>query len=419
MDAIVIGAGQAGLAMSRCLQERGLHHLVLERGRIGQRWRHERWDSFTLLSPNWQTRLPGRCYAGDDPEGFMTGREVAAMLTEYAAESATPVWEGVTVEAVLPGPFGWRVRTDHGELVAPAVVVATGDLDRPRVPDLAAGLPPHLAQCHTSGYRNPDGLPAGGVLVVGAGPSGQQIAAELARAGRTVHLAAGRHKNLPRRYRGRDTYAWMELMGTLDRRLDQLRDPDAARRSPNAVLTGGTRDLDLHRLVAEGVVAHGHLDAVADGVARFAPDLADLVTDADANADRFRASVDRWISTHGICAPAPDPCPVRDSGWAHEAATTLDLGSDGITSVVWATGFRRDFSWVHAPVIDTAGEPVHQRGVTDADGLVFLGLKWLHRRSSSFLDGVGSDAAYLADHLALRRSGGTREVAAGPEAVAA
>ncbi|GAA4872559.1 FAD-dependent oxidoreductase [Actinomycetospora straminea] len=400
MEAIVIGAGQAGLAMSRCLTRRGVGHVVLERGRVGQRWRRERWDSFTLLSPNWQTRLPEREYTGADPDGFMTGREVAAMLADYAAHTGADLREGVTVRAVDPDPAGWRVTTDHGELTARAVVVATGDLDRPAVPALAAGVPAGITQLHTRDYRRPDALPPGGVLVVGSGPSGQQIAGELARAGRTVHLAVGRHKCLPRRYRGHDTYWWMDRMGTLVRTRASLPDPSATR-TPNAVLTGGTRDLDLHRLVADGVVPHGRLVDVRAGVARFDDGLPAMVAEAEDNAVRFRAKVDGFVARTGLEVP-PEPARLpRPAPWARDADGELDLA--GIGTVVWATGFRRDFSWVHAPVLDAAGEPVHERGVTAAEGLYFLGLKWLHRRSSSFLDGVGADAAYLADLLADHR----------------
>lgn len=401
MDVIVIGAGQAGLAMSRCLTRRGVEHVVLEQGRVGERWRRERWDSFTLLSPNWQTRLPGHAYAGPDPDGFMTGREVAAMLADYAAQTGADVREGVTVRAVDPDPAGWRVRTDRGDLVATAVVVATGDLDRPVVPALAADLPADVAQLHTRDYRRPEQLPPGGVLVVGAGPSGQQIADELARAGRPVHLAVGRHKCLPRRYRGHDTYWWMDRMGTLVRTRASLPDPSAVR-TPNAVLTGGTRDLDLHRLVADGVVPHGRLVGVGDGVARFDDTLPAMVAEAEQNAVRFRARVDGFVARTGLDAPAEPARLPRPAPWASTAAAELDLS--GIAGVVWATGFRRDFSWVHAPVLDAAGEPIHERGVTAADGLCFLGLKWLHHRSSSFLDGVGADAEFLADQVAARRT---------------
>ena len=381
MDAIVIGAGQAGLAMSRCLTGRGLHHVVLERGRIGQRWRHERWDSFTLLSPNWQTRLPGRCYTGDDPDGFMSAREVATMLDDYAAHTGPRSARASPCGACAGGRSAGRSAPTTASR-APAVVVATGDLDRSAVPALADALPARIVQLHTSRYRRPEQLPPGGVLVVGAGPSGQQIADELARAGRTVHLAAGRHKSLPRRYRGQDTYWWMDRMGTLARTVDSLPDRGATR-TPNAVLTGGTEDLDLHRLVAHGVVPHGRLVSVDGGRVGFDTVLAAIVADAEDNADRFRAKVDRYVARTGLGVPEEPAAPRRPAPWAEDAAPTLDLAEIG--TVVWATGFRRDFSWIDAPVLDAAGEPVHRRGVTAADGLYFLGLKWHTgaRRASS------------------------------------
>jgi putative flavoprotein involved in K+ transport len=397
---IIIGAGQAGLAMSRCLRDHGLPHLVLERGRVGQRWRSERWDSFTLLSPNWQTRLPGHRYAGPDPDGFMPAAAVADMLEDYGR--GAPVRTGVTVDAVHPSAFGWWVLTSVGSYLATDVVVATGDLDRPAVPALAGDLPPRIHQLHTSDYRSPAQLPAGGVLVVGAGPSGQQIADELARAGRAVHIAVGRHKSLPRRYRGRDAYWWMDRMGMLHRTVESLPQHRAGLRTPNAVLTGGTDDLDLHRLVRHGVVPHGHLTDVRGGVLSFAADLAGLVDAAERNAVRFRATVDDHVLRTRVDVPVEPVPAARPAPWADDPARTLDLDRTGIGTVVWATGFRRDFSWLHAPVLDDFGEPVQHRGVTAADGLYFLGLRWMHRRSSSFLDGVGRDAEHLAECIAER-----------------
>jgi putative flavoprotein involved in K+ transport len=397
---IVIGAGQAGLAMSRCLRDRGLPHLVLERGRVAQRWRAERWDSFTLLSPNWQTRLPGHRYAGPDPEGFMPAAEVADMLEAYGR--GAPVRTGVTVDAVHPSAHGWWVLTSVGSYLATEVVVATGDLDCPAVPALAANLPPRVHQLHTSAYRSPAQLPTGGVLVVGAGPSGQQIADELARAGRDVHIAVGRHKSLPRRYRGRDAYWWMDRMGMLDRTVDSLPQHRAGLRTPNAVLTGGTEDLDLHRLVRHGVVPHGHLTDVRGSVLSFAADLADLVDAAEQNAIRFRAMVDDHVRRTGLDLPVEPVSAARPAPWADDPARSLDLDRTGIGTIVWATGFRRDFSWLHAPVLDESGEPLQHRGVTAAEGLYFLGLRWMHRRSSSFLDGVGADAEHLAERIGER-----------------
>jgi putative flavoprotein involved in K+ transport len=298
---VVIGAGQAGLSMSRCLHDRGIEHVVLDRGRVGERWRSQRWDSFTLLSPNWQVRLPRHGYGGPEPEGFMTGAQIVAFLEAYARDA--PVRTGVEVQTVTPSGHGWRVDTDQGVFGARQVVVATGDLDRPLVPELADALTPDLVQLHTCAYRNPQLLPDGAVLVVGSGPSGQQIADELARAGRSVHLAVGRHKAMPRRYRGWDAFWWMERMGMLTRTVESLPRRRPGLRTPNSVLAGGVEDLDVHRLARAGVALHGRLTAVAGTVVRVADDLAENTRAADLNADRFARS-----STNTSRASV-SPCP--------------------------------------------------------------------------------------------------------------
>jgi putative flavoprotein involved in K+ transport len=395
---VVIGAGQAGLSMSRCLSDRGIEHVVVDRGRVGERWRSQRWDSFTLLSPNWQVRLPSHGYRGPEPEGFMTGPQIVAFLEAYAR--GAPMRTGVEVRAVTPAGHGWRVHTDQGVFGARHVVVATGDLDRPLVPELADTLPPDLVQLHTSQYRNPQSLPDGAVLVVGSGPSGQQIADELARTGRSVHLAVGRHKAIPRRYRGRDAFWWMEQMGMLTRTVESLPQRRPGVRTPNSVLAGGREDLDVQRLARAGVALHGRLTAVAGTVVRFADDLAETTRAADLNAERFRALIDEYVARVGLSVPEEDP-PVRQP-WTPSGGGELDLRAAGIGVVIWATGYRRDFSWVQAPVFDAAGEPVQRRGVTAAEGLYFLGLRWMNTRASSFLSGVGGDAEYLADQIALR-----------------
>jgi putative flavoprotein involved in K+ transport len=392
-NTVVIGAGQAGLAASWWLVNRGVDHVVLERGRVAEKWRSQRWDSFTLLSPNWQTRLPGHAYFGPDPDGFMTGAETADFLADYARSFAAPVLSGVTVTRVRPGGDGWVVETSAGTFTASNVIVATGELATPHVPSMELPVP----ALHTSDYRNPDALPSGAVLVVGAGPSGQQIARELAAAGRRVHLAVGGHKTLPRRYRGHDTYWWMDRLGMLSRSVDTLPGGRPPRRGRNAVLAGGTHDLDVPTLAAAGVVVHGRLLDVQNGTARFGDDLAATLTAADANADRFRATVDAYVATHRYPVPVEAP---RPHGPVAEGPRALDLGE--IAAVVWATGFRRDYSWLSAPVLDAAGEPEHEHGITAAPGLYFLGLRWQSRRSSSFLDGVAADAEHVTAHLAAR-----------------
>jgi putative flavoprotein involved in K+ transport len=407
-DCIVIGAGQAGLAVSHCLRAQGVRHVVLERRRIGERWRSERWDSFRLLSPNWQTRLPGHHYRGPDPDGFMTGGEVATLLERYGQDA--PVRTGIDVTAALPHDGGWLVRTGSGSLWAEHVVIATGHLTAPRTPAVASALPADIRQLHSSEFRSAAELPPGGVLVVGAGPSGQQIAADLAGAGRRVHLAVGGHKNLPRRYRGQDTYWWMDRLGMLSRRVDTLPDAAAARRTPNAVLAGGRADLNLHQLVQRGIVPRGRLTGVDGATLHFADDLAASLHAADANAARFCTAVDDHVREHGLDAP-PQSVPRPTTGWANDTARTLDLTEEDINTVIWATGFSSDYTWVKADVFDAVGDPIHRRGVTSAPGLAFMGLRWQHRRSSHFLDGVGRDAEHLALRIAVERDAGVRVAA--------
>jgi putative flavoprotein involved in K+ transport len=323
----------------------------------------------------------------------MTGAETAEFLAGYARSFAAPVLSGVTVTAVRPDGAGWALTTSAGRLTACNVIIATGELATPHVPAVELPVP----AVHTSDYRNPDGLPPGAVLVVGAGPSGQQIAQELAAAGRPVHLAVGGHKTLPRRYRGHDTYWWMDRLGMLSRSVDTLPGGRAPRRSRNAVLAGGLRDLDVPTLAVEGVVVHGRLLDVRDGTARFGDDLAATLAAADANADRFRATVDAYVAAHRYPVPVEAP---RTREPVVAGPRALDLG--GIAAVVWATGFRRDYSWLSAPVLDADGEPEHEHGITAAPGLYFLGLRWQSRRSSSFLDGVAGDAEHVTAHLAAR-----------------
>lgn len=402
---LIIGAGQAGLALSRCLTEAGHDHVLVERGRVAERWHSERPDSFRLLTPNWLTRLPGFRYDGSDPDGFMDRDEVTRFFDAYAASFDPPVHTGVTVTAVDREPGGgWRVTTDRGTWRAVNVVVATGHMDRPAVPASSRELPPEVTQVHSSRYRNPEQLPDGRVVVVGAGPSGQQIADELARAGRRVVLAAGGHRALPRRYRGRDVYAWMLELGLLDRTVDSLPDPAGAPRSTRSgVLEGGEQDLDLRRLHRNGVVVAGRLLGMADSRLVFGDGLAADLAAADANASRLRAMVDAHVRAVGLDVPDEPWATPAVPEWAFDGPSDLHLTRAHVAAVVWATGYGRDWSWIHAPVFDDHGHPVHRRGITAEPGLCFLGLRWLYRRDSGFIDGVGRDAAHLAEHLVAGR----------------
>jgi putative flavoprotein involved in K+ transport len=391
----VIGAGQAGLALSRALRAAGHEHVVLERGRVGERWRSERWDSLTLLTPNWLNRLPGAAPLGD-PDSFADRRTLIAHLEAYA--SGAPVRERTTVLGVRPAPGGYVVTTDGGDWRAGNVVIATGDCDVPRAPAFARAAPAFVHQLHSASYRRPEQLPAGGALVVGAGPSGQQIAAELRRAGRHVVLAAGRHARMPRRYRGRDAYAWLQALGHLDVRADAVRDLAASRRAPGFPVSGrrGGETLGLDRLAALGVIVSGRLAGFAGRHALFADDLERHVRDADRRLYRGLDKIDAFIERTGAPAdPADPPPPVQ----LPAGPRTLDL-RDGIGSVVWATGFRRTYPWLHVPVLDATGELVHRDGITPAAGLYALGLRFQRTRRSHLIGGVGEDAEQIARAIA-------------------
>jgi putative flavoprotein involved in K+ transport len=395
----IVGAGQAGLALSRHLTEAGHDHVLLERGRIGERWRSERWDSLVLLTPNRFNRLPGSPAHGD-PDGFITREELVAYLGAYAGSFGAPVEEGVTVESVEQAGCGFRVATDRGDWRAANVVVATGGAAEPLVPREAASAPAGLVGLHASGYRSAAGLPDGGVLVVGAGASGQQLALELARAGRRVVLAVGRHARVPRRYRGRDIWDWLDAAGHLDDRIDEHPNPEAARRRPSLALSGanGGEELHLGRLSELGVVVVGRLRGFDGHRASFAPDLDASVAESDAGMRRVLARIDRHAGRVLGQPETPEGGPVPDLVLP-PAPERVDLRAERIESVVWATGYRRSYPWLRVPALDEAGEIVHRRGVTAVPGLFVLGLRFQYTRKSHFVGGVGEDAAFLAGLL--------------------
>lgn len=403
-DVVVIGGGQAGLAASRCLAARGLDHVVLERGRLAERWRSERWDSLRLLTPRWQSRLPGFSYRGPEPDGFMSRREVIGYLEAYASSFAAPVEDGVAVRAVERDGDGYRVTADRGTWRAESVIVATGHCDRPHVPALAAGLPADVVQLVPTRYRNPDLLPAGGVLVVGASATGIQLADEIHRSGRPVTLAVGRHVRLPRRYRGRDVMAWLDATGFLDEGAEAVADLEAARRQPSLQLVGRPdhRTLDLGVLHDAGVRLVGRIRGIEGGRVLLAADLAETLAAAERRLARLLGRIDAHVARIGPAGAVPPADPLRPIAPPAAAPTALDLRAEGIRTVIWATGYRRSYPWLRVPVLDERGEIRHVGGITPAPGLYVLGLQFLRRRNSSFLDGVGQDAAVLVDHLAGR-----------------
>jgi putative flavoprotein involved in K+ transport len=384
VDSVIIGAGHAGLAMSRCLADRGVEHVVLERGRLGERWRTARWDSFRLLTPAWMTRLPGQAYDGGDPDAFLAAPDLVAYLGRYARSFGAPVHEMTTVVRVRRAGPGYVVETDRGTWRSSNVVIATGYYSRPLVPVLAAGLPAGLVQANPASYRRPGQLPEGGVLVVGASSSGVQIADELVRSGRDVVLAVGSHTRLPRRYRDHDILWWLDRTGSLGR-------TDGKRREPSLQLSGSTDRVDLGALQERGVRLTGRLvKADGDGVG-FAADLVDNVRAADARLARVLARID---------GPA-EPVPAVTVG---PGPDRLSLRREGIHSVVWATGFGPSYPWLAVPVLDGEGHLRHTRGVTEAPGLYAVGLRFQHRRDSTYIDGARHDAAYVTDHLLNHRN---------------
>jgi putative flavoprotein involved in K+ transport len=402
-DVIVIGGGQAGLAMSRCLSDLAIDHVVLERGRVAERWRTERWDSLRLLTPNWQSRLPGFRYDGPDPDGYMTCPEVVTYFERYAAASRAPVEACTTVLAAEPTSAGHRVTTNRGTWHAAHVVIATGYCDVPLIPAMASQLAPDIHQIVPSRYRHPDQLPGGGVLVVGASATGVQLADEIQASGRQVTLAVGRHTRLPRRYRGKDILWWMDAMGLFDATVGDVYDIEVSRDQPSLQLVGRPdhSSLDLALLQARGVRLAGRALAAAGTRVTFDDDLLASTVAADAKLASLLERIDRFAAGSRLVDRVSDPEPF-DPCWPALAPppASLDLRAERITSVVWATGFRRSYPWLKARVLDERGEIRHREGVTPAPGLHVLGLQFQRRRKSAFIDGVGDDAAFLAGHIA-------------------
>jgi putative flavoprotein involved in K+ transport len=402
IETLVIGGGQAGLTMSYRLKQRGLSHLVLERHRIAERWRSERWDGLKFQFPNWSVRLPDFSFPHRDPHGFAATGEIVDFIEAYAAFVSPPIRCGIEVTRLRRDDHASRfiAETSDGVIAADNVVVATGPYQRPLIPDLLRDEP--IFQVHASRYQNPEQLPPGAVLVIGSGASGAQITEELYRAGRRVYLSVGRHTRLPRHYRGRDVIWWLAEMGIDETPVEQ-RGP--SRLLP--VISGayGGHTIDFRRFAADGVTLLGRMKTARDGIIDIAPDLAESLGNGDTVFATFLDMVDAHVKRQGLNLPEepaaraqlPDPpcvtAPLR----------RLDLRAEHIGAVIWATGYRVDFGWIDIPAKDAHGEPLHRHGITAVPGLYFLGLQWLSKMKSSFLSGVGDDAAVLADHIAIRR----------------
>jgi putative flavoprotein involved in K+ transport len=403
IDTLVIGGGQAGLAMSHCLSSRRIDHVVLERGRVAERWRRERWDSLRLLTPNWMTRLPGFAYDGPDPGGFLRVAEVVTFVERYAQVARAPVVPGAAVQTLRATADGYEAVTDAGTWRARAVVVATGHCDVARVPAMASGASSRLVQLVPGDYRSPAQLPPGGVLVVGASSSGVQLADELVRSGRRVTIAVGQHTRVPRLYRGRDLFEWLDRIGLLREPASRVYDLDISRAQPSLQLVGRPThaSLDLRSLAARGVAVKGRLLDLDGERAAFDDDLIATTAAADLKLAMLLRRIDRAaIDDPRDDDGPPEPLVPHWPAFIDTRAEVHDLARDGITSVIWATGFRRRYDWLQVPVVAADGDIVHDGGQTAAPGLYVLGLHFLRHRSSSFLDGVGIDAQFLADRIA-------------------
>jgi len=395
VDTIIVGGGQGGLSTSYHLKQQGINHIILEQtDQAAKAWR-ERWDSFTFITPNWMIRLPGAEYQGDEPDSFMVRKNIIDYFKEYIKQFELPIRYGIQVTSVESIESGYLVRTNKKDFEAENVVIATGMYQHPRMPSFSKNLSSEILQLHSSKYRNPEKLPAGAVLVVGSAQSGCQVAEELYQSGRKVYLSVGSAGRLPRRYRGKDVTRWMDEMGFYNRTVDKL--PSAKARYAGSVQgTGkdGGHTINLHQFVRDGVVLLGHIQSAQDQQIVLAPDLRDNLANSDKLEADIVKQIDEYIEKRGLDSPR-ETLPELNDGYEAEEILDLDLKSEGITSVIWATGYKFDFSLVKLPVFDEDGYPLQKRGVTEYPGLYFIGLPFLHTSKSGLLHGVGDDAAHI------------------------
>lgn len=390
------------MAVSRCLTERGVEHVVLERGEIANSWRTERWDSLRLLTPNWLSRLPGYRYEGEDPDGFRTMPETVAFIDRYARVISAPVQSHTTVTSLHRTDSGYVVTTDQGEWRCRTVVIATGACNIASVPACAAEVPSAIRTLTPMQYRNADQIEHGGVLIVGASATGIQLANEIHRSGRPVTLAVGEHVRAPRLYRGKDIQWWMEKSGVLHERYDEVDDIVRARKVPSMQLVGSPErvTLDLNALTAIGVKLVGRLAGIRDGKAQFSGSLRNQCALSDLKMNRLLDTIDKWAADNGLDGEIEAPTRFPPTHVEFSPPLAIDLTSSDIKTIVWATGYRPDYSWLHVPVLDRKGHIRHDGGVVESPGMYLMGMQFLRRRKSALIDGAGDDARDLSGHLA-------------------
>lgn len=412
VDCLIMGAGQAGLAMSQCLSARRVEHVVLERGRVGHRWITQRWPSLHLLTPGWMTRLPGKSLASRE-DGFLTAVDLAGRLDQYRHDFALPVIEGIDVLAVEKLGDRFRAVTSQGTWIARTIVIATGACDQPRIPEWGRALAGNIHQVASTAYSSAAGLPVGGVLVVGASATGIQLAAEIAQSGRETVIAAGNHVRAPRSYRGRDIFDWLDGCGFLEEKPPANTDRARLLAQPSLQLIGtdNRAEIDLSVLAKLGVRIAGRAVEAQGSTVALAGNLSDMLAASEARRAKMLGRIDTYISEKGISAPE-DP-----HAWAvpkapPELGATLDLAAEGIETVVWATGYRRNYSWLHMPVCDTRGELLQRGGICAIPGLFAIGLPFMRHRASTFIDGVGRDAHSLSSVIAAHLGADSSQIAA-------
>ena len=402
VDVVVVGAGHSGLAMSRFLSQSSIDHVVLERGEVANAWRHERWDSLRLLTPNWQSRLPGYHYRGADPNGFMSAREVARFIDSYASSINAPVRTGTAVISVTAAQDGgYRVVTNRGRWQCRAVVIASGAHNVPTLPPMSVAVPGSIRTLTPKDYRNPAQLDDRGVLVVGASATGVQLADEIQRSGRQVTLAVGEHIRMPRVYRGLDIQWWLDAIGVLDERYDEVDDIVRARRVPSPQLVGTPEraTIDINALTSRGVEVVGRLVGLQDGQAQFSGALRNHCAMADLKLARLLERIDAWARMHRPGVGLGEPQRYETTRVDERPRLGLDLARSNIGTILWATGFRPDYEWLHVPALDRKGLLRHEGGIVAVPGLYVLGLNFMRRRKSSFMHGAEDDVRDLGVHL--------------------